>query len=126
MFGKHDNWMKRVETARIKAAEHQIVILLKNRYSFVIRPYKKVFINSSGNPAMAIGGSGDVLSGMIVSLLAQKYGPEDAASLGCFLHGYAADQLKKDGMYVIPPSILIREIPYAINGVLDGNLTHHH
>ena len=53
----------------------------------------EVYVNASGNPGMATAGMGDVLSGMIGALLAQRLAPLDALALGAFLHGYAADRL---------------------------------
>ncbi|MES3019574.1 MAG: NAD(P)H-hydrate dehydratase [Bacteroidota bacterium] len=114
MFGGHTNWWERVETARKKAAELNIIILLKNQYSFIVLPDGDVLINPTGNPAMAVGGMGDVLTGMIVSFLAQEYSAEEAAILGCYLHGKAGDELRAEGMNSIPPGYLIKRLPYVI------------
>ena len=73
------------------AARHQIYIVLKGANTKIITPEGKVFINSSGNPGMATAGSGDVLTGILGSLLAQGYSPENAAKLGVYLHGLSAD-----------------------------------
>jgi ADP-dependent NAD(P)H-hydrate dehydratase / NAD(P)H-hydrate epimerase len=119
LFGDHDSWWDRLETARAKAAKLQLIIVLKNRYSFIVLPNGEVWINPSGNPAMATGGSGDVLTGMIGSFLAQGYKPEESAMLGCYLHGKAGDVLKtKSGMFSIPPRYLIQIIPEIINSTL--------
>ena len=59
-------------------------------------PNGTVFFNSTGNPGMATAGSGDVLTGMILSLLAQHYQPEEAAVLGVYLHGLAGDLSTED------------------------------
>ena len=119
LFGEHKNWWNRLETARAKAAEFQIIIILKNRYSFIVLPGGEVWINPSGNPAMATGGSGDVLTGMIVSFLAQGYTPEEAAMLGCYLHGKAGDVLKsRSGMFSIPPRYLINILPEIISNTM--------
>lgn len=115
MFGEHSSWWQRVETARKKSAEFNIIILLKNQYSFIVLPDGNVLINTTGNPAMAVGGMGDVLTGMIVSFLAQGYRPEEAAMISCFLHGKAGDELRDEGMNSIPPRKLVERLPYIID-----------
>lgn len=69
------------------------VILLKGPLSLVADPSGFVFVNTTGNPALASAGSGDVLSGLLGALLAQGLPPLDAARLGVYLHGAAADRL---------------------------------
>jgi NAD(P)H-hydrate epimerase len=68
-----------------------LIIVLKSHHTAVITPSGKIFFNSTGNPGMAKGGSGDVLTGIITALVAQNYSPEDAAILGVYLHGLAGD-----------------------------------
>lgn len=115
LFGAHNSWWKRLETGRIKATEYQLIILLKNQYSFIILPSGKVLINPTGNPAMAVGGMGDVLTGILAAFLAQGYQPEEAAMLACYLHGKAGDVLKEQGMACIPPRYLIELLPKVID-----------
>ena len=74
-----------------KAKEHKLVIVLKGHHSFIATPGGKGFFNSTGNAGMATGGSGDVLTGILTSLLAQGYGEVEAAILGVYLHGTAGD-----------------------------------
>jgi hydroxyethylthiazole kinase-like uncharacterized protein yjeF len=114
MFGQHSSWWERIETARSKAAEYKLIILLKNQYTFIVLPDGDVLINPTGNPAMAVGGMGDVLTGMITSFLAQGYTPADAALLGCYLHGKAGGELASEGMNSIPPRYLIERLPRII------------
>ncbi len=65
-----------------------------------MRPDGKVYFNSSGTPALATAGSGDVLTGIIVSFLAQGYKPEVAALLGAFVHGVAGEiASESNGIY---------------------------
>ena len=73
------------------AVGYGIIIVLKGANTAVAMPNGAVFFNSTGNPGMATAGSGDVLTGMILSLLAQHYSPEEAAVLGVYLHGLAGD-----------------------------------
>ncbi len=115
LFGSHQTWWERVETAREKAKQYQIIIVLKNQYSFIILPSGDVLINPTGNPAMAVGGMGDVLTGMITSFLAQGHNPEQASIIACYLHGKAGDILKmKNGMSVIPPRYIIELLPKMV------------
>ncbi len=119
LFGESKTWWQRLELARIKASEHHIIIVLKNQYTFVVSPDKNVFINPTGNPAMAIGGMGDVLTGIITGLLAQNYNPLDAAIAACYIHGLCGDIAhKKGGMFAIPPRYIISKIPEVMNSLV--------
>ena len=91
LFGKTSNSFERLALLREKAMKHLAIIVLKGANTAVALPNGGVFFNSTGNPGMATAGSGDVLTGMILSLLAQGYGPEEAAVLGVYLHGLAGD-----------------------------------
>jgi NAD(P)H-hydrate epimerase len=70
---------------------YKCIIVLKGAHTSVSLPDGKVFFNSTGNPGMATAGSGDVLTGIILSLLAQGYQPADASVAGVFIHGMAGD-----------------------------------
>ena len=91
LFGKTSNSFERLALLREMAMKHRIIIVLKGAHTAVAMPNGAVFFNSTGNPGMATAGSGDVLTGMILSLLAQRYTPEEAAVLGVYLHGLAGD-----------------------------------
>jgi NAD(P)H-hydrate epimerase len=71
--------------------KYKCIIVLKGAYTCITGLSGDVYFNSTGNPGMATGGSGDVLTGMILSLLAQGYSPENAAIVGVYLHGMAGD-----------------------------------
>ncbi len=90
LFGKCNNDFERMDRAIQKAREFNIVIVLKGHYTLIAGAEKAVF-NNTGNPGMATGGSGDVLTGIITGLLAQGYEPFDAAVLGTYVHGVAGD-----------------------------------
>jgi NAD(P)H-hydrate epimerase len=83
----------RVGLARRFAAEHKLTLVLKGWRTLIAHPDGRVAVNTTGNPAMAKGGSGDILTGIIAGMLAQ-YAPEDAAAAveaAVFLHGLAGD-----------------------------------
>ncbi|WP_448519491.1 NAD(P)H-hydrate dehydratase [Rhodoflexus sp.] len=71
--------------------KYNCVILLKGANTCITTPEGFTYFNSTGNPGMATGGSGDVLTGIILALLAQQYTPVQAAVMGAFLHGLAGD-----------------------------------
>ena len=102
LFGKTSTSFERLELLRDMAVGYGIIIVLKGAHTAVAMPNGAVFFNSTGNPGMATAGSGDVLTGMILSLLAQRYTPEEAAVLGVYLHGlagdFAADSLSQESM----------------------------
>jgi NAD(P)H-hydrate epimerase len=81
-----------VETAVDTARKYNVIVLLKGAATVVADPSGKTYINTSGNSGMGKGGSGDVLTGMIASLVAQGYSPFDAAVYGCYIHGRAGDE----------------------------------
>lgn len=82
---------ERAEVARRFAREHGVVLVLKGAPTVTASPEGEVFFNGTGNAGLAKGGSGDVLTGLIVSLLAQGLSAVDAAVCGVWLHGRAAD-----------------------------------
>ncbi|MDP9047205.1 MAG: NAD(P)H-hydrate dehydratase, partial [Bacteroidota bacterium] len=112
LFGDHTSWWKRIETGVLKAKEYKVYIVLKNDYTLCFTPEGKVYFNTSSNPAMATGGMGDVLTGIITSLLAQKYSPEQACIIGAYLHGKAGDELAlPNKLNVILPGKLASQLP---------------
>jgi hydroxyethylthiazole kinase-like uncharacterized protein yjeF len=73
------------------SAKYQCIVVLKGAHTSISLPDGRIYFNSTGNPGMATAGSGDVLTGIILSLLAQGYSPENAAKTGVFIHGLAGD-----------------------------------
>jgi hydroxyethylthiazole kinase-like uncharacterized protein yjeF len=88
---KFQNSWERLHKAVELAKKMQVIIVLKGAYTAVVLPTGAVHFNSTGNSGLATAGSGDVLTGIITSLLAQGYNPEEAAKIGVFAHGYAGD-----------------------------------
>ena len=82
---------ERLEVQKEFSKKHGVYVVLKGAYTCITTPEGLCYFNSTGNPGMATGGSGDVLTGIILSLLAQGYNPHDAALLGVFIHGMAGD-----------------------------------
>ncbi|MCS7460988.1 NAD(P)H-hydrate dehydratase [Paenibacillus doosanensis] len=82
----------RIGLARRYAMKHGVTLVLKGARTVVATAAGSVYINVNGNPGMATGGSGDVLAGIIASLLAQGFTAEQAAGLGVYLHGAAGDR----------------------------------
>jgi len=82
---------KKLEQQIAMSEEYKVFIVLKGANTSISTPEGKIYFNSTGNPGMATGGSGDVLTGMITSFLGQGYVPREAAILGVYLHGLAGD-----------------------------------
>lgn len=104
----------RISAAKKFAAEYGVILLLKGSYT-VITDGDTVYVNPTGNAGLSKGGSGDVLTGIIGSLLAQGVNPLTAAAAGAYIHGYAADLLaEKMPMISMLASDLIEELSYAV------------
>lgn len=105
---------ERLSLQRHWAKELDVIIVLKGAHTSIALPNGEVYFNSTGNTGMAKGGSGDVLLGIITSLVAQSYSPSHAAILGVYLHGLAGD-IAAEQVGVIPmiASDLVNFIPEA-------------
>jgi NAD(P)H-hydrate epimerase len=103
-----------VEAARRFAQRHGVVVLLKGAPTVVSDPTGNVLVNPTGNPGLATGGTGDVLSGIIGTLIAQGLDPWWAAGCGAFLHGASADALAdRIGERAITPRMVAEELAAA-------------
>lgn len=91
LIGTWTDDFEKIEKVCDWSHHYQQIVVVKGANSAIVLPDGTVHFNSTGNPGMATGGSGDVLSGIITSLLAQRYTPADAALLGVYLHGLAGD-----------------------------------
>ena len=101
----------RLSLAKKFASEYNVVTVLKGVNTVIASPTGEAFINSTGNPGLAKGGSGDVLSGIIASLIAQGTDIFYGATLGVYLHGLAADSLAKEKpLYNILPRDIINAL----------------
>jgi len=91
LAGPWENEFERLKKQEDLARKLKCVVLIKGAHTAIATPAGDVTFNSTGNPGMATGGSGDVLTGVLTSLLAQGYPAIDAALLGVYLHGFAGD-----------------------------------
>ncbi len=97
--GKAENGYDRLMQQIRFSEEYNCVVVLKGAYSSVSSPGGLVSFNSTGNPGMATAGSGDVLTGIILSLLAAGYSPADAAVASVYIHGLAGDLAAEESGY---------------------------
>jgi len=108
------NSYEELERTRELAARQQVFIVIKGANSAVCTPDGSVYFNCTGNPGMATAGSGDVLTGIILALLAQDYRAEEAVRLGVYLHGLAGDIAAEDKGYEgLIASDIIEYLPKA-------------
>ena len=99
LAGKTSNSFDRLETLRSFCIKYSLNIVLKGAYTVVCSPLGNCYFNPTGNPGMATGGSGDVLTGFITGLLAQGYNSTEASILGVYLHGLAGDMAAESNGY---------------------------
>ena len=108
--------------AMTMARKHAFYIILKGHYTAICTPEGQVYFNPTGNSGMATAGSGDVLTGILTSLLAQGYTPEEACLLGVYLHGLAGDKAAQTlGEHALTASDIISALPRAFAEMLDAN-----
>ena len=101
----------RIASAMKLAEDSNSIVLLKGHRT-VITDGKQCYINKTGNPGMAVGGSGDVLAGIITALLGQGLTPILAAACGAWLHGAAGDLCAREiGQYGMLPSDILQVLP---------------
>ena len=111
----------RLGTARAFAERYGVHLVLKGARTVIAAPDGRVAINGSGNPGMASGGMGDVLTGVLVALLGQGYDPFTACRLGAFLHGHAADLVAANkGEMGMSATDVQERLPFAIHNLVAG------
>jgi ADP-dependent NAD(P)H-hydrate dehydratase / NAD(P)H-hydrate epimerase len=114
LVGRWKDDFERLEKQKQLASELKSVIVLKGAYSSIASPEGTVYFNSTGNPGMATAGSGDVLTGILTGLLAQRYEPLHAAQLGVYLHGLSGNlALPEKGMSSLIASDIVDFLPSA-------------
>ncbi len=107
LFGSNQNTFERLKLAQHVARKWQVIIVLKGRFTQIVNKDGKVIFNGSGNALLATAGSGDVLTGIITSLLTQGFPPIEAAKLAVNWHGQLAEQLAQKKYARIMASDLI-------------------
>ncbi len=118
LAGESRNGWERHLKQREFSEKYNLIVVLKGAYTIISEPSGNSWINMTGNPGMAKGGSGDVLTGMIVSLMAQNYSPSEAARLAVYLHGAAADlALECQSVESLIATDIIEKIGKAFSGV---------
>jgi NAD(P)H-hydrate epimerase len=109
----------KIRVIRTLANDLKINILLKGPIDIIASEDGQVEENETGNAGMTVGGSGDVLSGLVAGLLAQGLTPFDACSTGAYVLGKAGDRLFKIKGYAYTSSDLAQEIPFVVKDILE-------
>ncbi len=111
----YKNHTERLTALQEFCLKYKVIVVLKGHNTAIGLPSGKIYFNSTGNPSMATGGTGDALTGIITSLLAQKYDAVNAAILGVYIHGKAGDLVaEKQGYSGLLAGDLIDALPFAI------------
>lgn len=106
----------RLEIQRQFSIKHHIIIVLKGAHTSISDPDGNIYFNSTGNSGMATAGSGDVLTGIITSLLSQGYSPKNAAIIGVYIHGLAGNfALETESKESLIASDIIKNLGKAFN-----------
>ncbi len=92
LIGETKSTTEELEKATEFAQKHKIILIVKGAYTAICLPDGEIHFNSTGNPGMATAGSGDVLTGIVLSLLAQEYTPKEASIVAVYKHGEAGDK----------------------------------
>ena len=120
LVGPHKNSYDLLQKTLLFAHQNKVIVVMKGAFTAVVTPDGRAHFNTTGNAGMATAGAGDVLTGIIVALLAQGYTPEEAACLGVYVHGlagdYAADRL---GQISLIASDIIDSLPLAFKELTD-------
>ena len=125
LAGKSDSGYERFLKQINFSRRYGCVVVLKGAHTSVTDSKGNVWFNSTGNPGMATAGSGDVLTGLILSLLAQGYGIAEAAICGVFIHGEAGDLAEKKGSYEsVTASDIINETGNAFRIIREASMSY--
>ncbi len=114
LFGHYSNSEERVYLQQKMSKKYQIYIIFKGAYSTLSTPKGELYFNMTGNPGMATGGSGDVLSGIIAALIGQQYSHLHSCLLGMYIHGRSGDLCAENsGMTGLIAGDIINQLPRA-------------
>jgi NAD(P)H-hydrate epimerase len=118
LAGPWSNDFEKLDLLRSFARDLNVIVVLKGAFSAIASPDGSIYFNPTGNPGMATGGSGDVLTGIVTGLLAQGYSALESAMLGVYLHGASGDVALADkGMEGLIASDLIDYLPRAFKRI---------
>ncbi|MCX7638577.1 MAG: NAD(P)H-hydrate dehydratase, partial [Cyclobacteriaceae bacterium] len=118
LAGDWKNDFERLDRQIEMAARLQSVVIVKGAHTAIAFPDGTLWFNSTGNPGMAKGGSGDALTGILTGLMARGYPATDAARLGCWVHGRAADiAVHEKGRECLITRDLLEKLPEAFRQV---------
>ncbi|MDD3700634.1 MAG: NAD(P)H-hydrate dehydratase [Bacteroidales bacterium] len=114
LAGSWSDSIERTEMQREFSIRYQVFVVLKGAYTCISSPDGKCWFNPTGNPGMATAGSGDVLTGIVLGLLARGYTPQQACWISVFVHGMAGDlAIERQGMESLIASDIIDELSHA-------------
>ncbi len=114
LIGSWKNDYEKLTNAKLFSKDNNIILVIKGTYTVII-DNEFMYFNSTGNPALATAGSGDVLTGIITGLIAQSYEPKHAAIFGVYLHGKPADiAIQETGYETFTASSILEYLPDAI------------
>jgi len=114
----HESGYGRWKSQSEFSKKYNVYVILKGAHTSITTPFGKTFFNSTGNPGMATGGSGDVLTGILAGLLAQGYPAVDACLLGVFIHGLAGDfAFAQKGREALVASDIIDNLGHAFQSI---------
>lgn len=112
---KHSSHSERVKTQIVFAQNYQLIVVLKGAHTSIVLPTGELWFNTTGNPGMATGGSGDILTGMLCAFIAQGYTTAEASKLAVYVHGLAGDlACKKQGYHALCASDIIKKLGKAL------------
>jgi NAD(P)H-hydrate epimerase len=115
LAGKAANDFDRLEQVIAFAQRHKCIVVMKGRYTFIADPAGGRYFNTTGNSGLAKAGTGDVLTGIITSFLAQGYPPLESALLGVYMHGLAADHAIK---HITKEALLASDVVDSLSKVV--------
>lgn len=120
LFGRQPSSYARLLRAIEVAHQRHVIIVLKGHFTAVVRPDGKVYFNPTGTAAMATGGSGDVLTGLLAAFIARGLKPELAALAAPFIHGLAGElAAQTHGLYGVTAADIADNIGRAIKSIMD-------
>lgn len=119
LAGKPTNDYERLQIQKEFSVKYSVYIIYKGAYSTISTPTGKLYFNSTGNPGMATGGSGDVLTGILLGLIASGYSSFDASIIGTYIHGLAGDiAAHEKGETSLMAGDIVDFIPNAFNKIM--------